>query len=394
MSTLPLRRKFKLGLIINPYAGIGGALALKGSDGASVRARALNNGAERLAMQKAQLALAECRHLSDTFEVYTGSSELGETTAKALGLGYHIVYSPTQAQTESDDTMALVAKCCQHNVDLLLFVGGDGTARNVCEALNSKYSTEAHANNAQLAVLGVPAGCKIHSGVYAITPRAAGKVLSKVISGELVSLQVAEVRDIDEARFREGTVIAKHFGEMHVPLELNYIQAVKMGGKESDELLLDDIAQSVIDSMDEYPEHCFVMGSGSTVDAIMQYMHLPNTLLGVDVVLNSQLIASDVTASDLISLQKQYPLKVVVTLIGGQGHIFGRGNQQLSAQFLAGISREDLWIVATKTKLQSLNNRGLISDTGDDALDAKWAGPISIITGYQDQVLYFIRGEE
>jgi len=242
-----------------------------------------------------------------------------------------------------------------------------------------------------LPVLGIPAGCKIHSGVYAITPKSAGIVLQKVIKGELLSLHSGEVRDIDEALFRQGKVMSKHYGEMKVPSELTYIQAVKMGGKESDELLLDAISDYLIEIMQDEPDTLFVMGSGSTVDAIMQQASLPNTLLGVDVVKNLEVVAKDLSARELLSITADKKTKLVATIIGGQGHILGRGNQQLSPAFIKQIGKSNIMLVATKAKLHLLGDKGLISDSSDAALDLELAGPISVITGYRDEVLYFIR---
>jgi predicted polyphosphate/ATP-dependent NAD kinase len=374
-----LGRRFKLGLIVNPFAGIGGALALKGSDGAEIREKALASGGEQLAMQKCLLALKQCVELKDKVTIYTGNGDMGENIASELAFEHKVLHS-NFGQTESGDTQALASKLVKENVDLILFVGGDGTARNICSVVNT-----------QIPVLGVPGGCKIHSGVYAITPKAAGIVLQKVIKGELLSLHEAEVRDIDERLFREGKVMSKHYGEMKVPSELAYIQAVKMGGKESDELLLDDISDYVLEIMDDFPDTFFVMGSGSTVNAIMERANLPNTLLGVDVVKNRKLISQDLSATQLLEITQGHDTKLIVTVIGGQGHILGRGNQQLSPAFIKQIGKQNIIVVATKAKLHLLENKGLISDSGDSQLDADIAGPISIITGYRDQVLYFVR---
>lgn len=376
-------RKFRLGLIVNPFAGIGGALALKGSDGAHIREQALSAGAEQLAMRKTAKALAEITSLKEAVCVYTAQGDMGENIARELGFETSVVYQPAIKQTEHGDTEDLAKILVNKGVDLILFAGGDGTARNVFSAVG-----------ASMPVLGIPAGCKIHSGVYAITPSSAGKVLHQVISGELVSLLDAEVKDIDEEKFRHGQVIARYFGEMQVPAELNYIQAVKMGGKESDELVLNDIAAHIIELMEDAPEQMFVMGSGSTVDAIMQACGLKNTLLGVDVVKNFEVIASDVTAQQLLELTYNQATQLVITLIGGQGHIFGRGNQQLSPAFIQRIGKDNIHIVASKNKLKVLDQRGLIADTGDEVLDQRLSGPMSVITGYKDKVLYFIRGED
>ena len=370
-------RLFKLGLLVNPYAGIGGALALKGSDGVEIREKALAMGAQKKALDKTRLALEYIVSIKDQVQLYVASGDMGETLAKEMGFSYSVVYQPAHTQTEIQDSQATAQALIAQHVDLILFAGGDGTARNVCQVVGNSVP-----------VLGVPAGCKIHSAVYAITPSAAGRVLKQVINGEIVTVSDAEVMDIDEALFRKGRVNARQFGEMQVPTELRYIQAVKMGGKESDELVLTDIAAHIIEIIEDNPEHVFVIGSGSTVEFIMQEMGIENTLLGVDVIKNKQLIASDVTANELLALTTHQNCKLVLTLIGGQGHIIGRGNQQLSAPFLKQLGKDNILLVATKSKVSNLSGRPLIVDSGDTDLDAQMSGLVSIITGYHDKVLY------
>ncbi len=215
------KKIFKLGVVVNPFAGIGGALALKGSDGADIRAQALAMGAEKKANEKMAKALTILDGLNEPFHIYTAAGEMGETVCDSLGLPAKIIYQPQHSQTEGEDSENAARALVSHNVDLILFAGGDGTARNICSVVGNSVP-----------VLGVPAGCKIHSGVYCVTPSAAGQVIAQMIRGELVSEMDAEVRDIDENAFRQGKVIAKHYGEMRVPAELTYVQAVKMGGKE------------------------------------------------------------------------------------------------------------------------------------------------------------------
>ncbi|PRO70856.1 ATP-NAD kinase family protein [Alteromonas gracilis] len=367
---------FKLGVLVNPFAGIGGALALKGSDGAEIREKALAMGAEQKANEKMAKALSILEALSGQFTVVTASGEMGETVCESLGIPYEVIYTPNTEQTEGEDSERAAKAMVEANVDLLLFAGGDGTARNICSVVGT-----------QVPVLGVPAGCKIHSGVYCVSPSAAGQVVSQMIAGELVSEMDAEVRDIDENAFREGKVIAKHYGEMRVPAELTYVQAVKMGGKEDEALVLDDIAAYVSEIMSDEPDTYFVMGSGSTVGAIMEFLGLDNTLLGVDVVKQGEIVASDVTASELITLTQDKPTKVILTVIGGQGHILGRGNQQLSPAFIRQIGKQNMLVVATKQKLQALNGKPLRLDSSDAALDTELAGAFTVITGYKDKVL-------
>ena len=367
---------FKLGLIVNPVAGLGGTVALKGSDGAHTAAKAIELGAEPKANSRTKAALEVLLPYKERLTIYTVNGDMGEQTAKALGFNVEVVYN-TSAITTPDDTEQAAKILKNSGVDLVLFAGGDGTARNICHAIEDT-----------IPVLGIPAGCKIHSGVYAITPKAAGRVVEMLVKGELVTLADADVMDIDEDAFRQGTVKAKRYGEMQTPSEVRYMQAVKNGGKETDELVLADIAAHVVSQMDE--DTFYIMGSGSTVEAIMEEMGLENTLLGVDLIKDQTLVAQDLTAKQLLELTHDQSTKLVITLIGGQGHIFGRGNQQLSPVLIRAIGKENIIVVATKTKLQALNGRPLICDTGDSELDDELTGYIKVTTGFNDHIMYAV----
>ncbi|WP_377114086.1 ATP-NAD kinase family protein [Pseudoalteromonas sp. M58] len=368
--------QFKLGLIVNPVAGLGGSVALKGSDGEDTAAKAIALGAEPKSNSRTKAALEVLVPHQSNITIYTVNDEMGEQTAKSLGFNTQVVYQ-SSSPTTSDDTEAAARLLQQQGVDLILFAGGDGTARNIC-----------HAVEGSVPVLGIPAGCKIHSGVYAITPKAAGRVVEMLVKGELVTLSDADVMDIDEVAFRQGTVKAKRYGEMQVPSEVRYVQAVKNGGKETDELVLADIAAYVVSEMDA--DTLYVMGSGSTVGAVMEEMGLENTLLGVDLVEDQALVGQDLTAQQLLELTTGRETKLVITLIGGQGHIFGRGNQQLSPALIKAIGRDNIIVVATKTKLQALNGRPLICDTGDSELDDELSGYIRVTSGFNDHIMYAV----
>ncbi|GAA6173003.1 ATP-NAD kinase family protein [Colwellia sp. KU-HH00111] len=384
---------FKLGFIINPIAGIGGSVALKGSDDMAQHALAL--GAKPKANARAQTALKVLLPYQDEIMIYTANNQMGEQAAKDLGFNTKLVYQTDTNATQAFDTEQAVSALLAEQVDIILFAGGDGTARNIAKIVSANAI---QSEQPQIPVLGIPAGCKIHSGVYAITPTAAGRVVELMVTKQLVTLTDGDVMDIDEALFRQGVVKAKRFGEMQIPSELRYVQAVKSGGKESDELVLHDISEDVISHMAEDEHGLFIIGSGSTTDFLMSELGLDNTLLGVDLVQNEALIANDLTEAELwqqLMQAKQTLQKVtlVITLIGGQGHIFGRGNQQLSPRVIRYIigqprGKENIMIIATKTKLTALNNRPLICDTGDSALDQLLSGFMAISTGYKDQVLY------
>ncbi len=374
---------FKLGFIINPIAGIGGSVALKGSDGEGIAEKAMLLGAQAKSNDRAKLALEILLPFKDQLTIYTANDLMGADCALSLGFTVETVYHTDSATTSEKDTENTVQALLSQGVDLLLFAGGDGTARNVCHQVGDNFP-----------VLGIPAGCKIHSGVYAVTPKAAGRVVELMVTNQLVTLTEADVMDIDESLFRQGIVKAKRYGEMKVPSELRYIQAVKSGGKESDELVLQDIAADVINQMEE---QLFIIGSGSTTAFLMEELGLENTLLGVDIIQQQSLLASDLTESQLwqaIEDNQAEGMKLVVTLIGGQGHIFGRGNQQLSPRIIRAIGKENIIIIATKNKLTALDARPLIVDTGDSELDQYLVGFMSITTGYNDHVLYPVASPE
>lgn len=364
---------FKLGLIINPLAGVGGSVALKGSDGEDTAREALQRGAEPKAGIRTQQALQVIQGLD--IELVTYPAEMGEDVARAAGFSPVVIGSIQSGQTTAEDTLQAARDLVAENVDIILFAGGDGTARNICDAISE-----------EVPVLGVPAGVKIHSGVYAVTPKAAGEIIAMLVKGELVTLGDQEVRDIDEDAFREGKVRAKYYGELLVPQEHRYLQHVKNGAKESEELVLDDIAADIIERMET--DQYYIMGSGSTVAAVMEQMGLENTLLGVDLVKDGELVASDCTAEQLLQLTEGEACQLVITLIGGQGHIIGRGNQQLSPALLKRLGKQNINVIATKTKLQALDGRPLIVDSGDPEVNQLLSGVIPVITGYHDSVLY------
>nr|WP_220493883.1 ATP-NAD kinase family protein [Shewanella sp. SG41-4] len=373
-------KRFRLGVIINPLAGLGGSVGLKGSDGVAVEAIA--KGAIPKAQLRMQQALDVILPFVKQIDIITASGDMGGSLCRKMGFNTQDVYTALETtsteKTSALDTQNAVKCLLEHQLDLLLFAGGDGTARDIYAVVDDSFP-----------VLGVPAGVKIHSGVYGITPHASGLVVSMLLKGELVSLMSADVMDIDEIAFRQGIVKAKRFGEMTVPAAPRYIQAVKMGGKEVDELVLADIAADVIESMDD---ELYIMGSGSTVAAVMEDLGLENTLLGVDVIQHKSVIAKDVTAQQLLTFiadKKRYPrVKLVITLIGGQGHILGRGNQQLSPELIRQLQKDNILILATKTKLKALDGRPLIVDSGDPELDKALTGYYKIVTGYHDYVMY------
>jgi predicted polyphosphate/ATP-dependent NAD kinase len=379
----------KIGFVINPLAGIGGSVGLKGSDGKDIVELALSRGAQPQATARAMLAMQEIKQASANAEqvsFLTASDDMGETVLRALDLPCEVLYK-SNGQTTPEDTKKVIALFVENNIDLLVFAGGDGTARDVLDALSSNNEPD----SLQTPVVGIPAGVKIHSAVYSITPLHAGEIINLILEGEPLTLHEAQVMDLDEQAFREGKVIAKCHGYLSVPVDDTRMQLIKQGGIDSDEVTLQDMAADIIETMEQ--DVYYLIGSGSTTAEIMNQLSLPNTLLGIDIVLNEELIASDVDERSILEIINAHAVKIIVTVIGGQGHVFGRGNQQLSGKIISHVinqsgGQSNIIIIATNEKLRSLGTRPMIADTGSNDLDKQLAGLYSVVTGYQQKTLY------
>ena len=368
--------KKKLGIIINPLAGLGGRVGLKGSDGADIVEKALALGGKPEAATRAAYALELLTELDELPEILTFGGDMGENTLRELGIRCTVIGRPATERSTAADTIAAARKMRDEGCDLILFAGGDGTARNVCEAIGESVP-----------VIGIPAGVKIHSAVYAINPRNAGQAAVSYLRGNITHCKSANVMDIDEDRFRQGFVEARLYGHMLVPDEPDHIQNSKSGAHPEEEELW-GMAAYVADLMEDGV--LYIVGPGSTTRAIMDQLELPDTLLGVDVVKDRQRIAADVTESQLWELiqDETQPVKIIVTIIGGQGNLFGRGNQQLSPRILRRVGKENLIVAATAGKLNELDGSPLHVDTGDPDLDAELAGYIRVVVGYEQTSIY------
>lgn len=379
----------KIGFVINPLAGIGGSVALKGSDGNDIVELALKRGARPQAAARAVLALQEIKQVSadDTAVLFfTAANAMGEDVLRALNFPCEIVYQGGEHST-AEDTKSAIRLFVENNVDLIVFAGGDGTARDVLDVLSVSSSEQ----GVSIPVVGIPAGVKIHSAVYAVTPLYAGEMINQIIAGNPMSLHEAQVMDLDEEAFRKGVVNAKCYGYLSVPVDDTRMQLIKQGGLPQQEISLQEIAEDVIESMET--DVYYLIGSGSTTAEIMEQLSLPNTLLGIDIVRNQTLVASDVDEQTILKIIDDLPVRLVVTVIGGQGHVFGRGNQQLSESVIRYVisqvgNQSNIIIIATNEKLQSLDKRPMIADTGNNDLDKQLAGLYSVVTGYQQKTLY------
>lgn len=364
---------FHIGLIINPLAGLGGAAALKGSDG--VAAEALARGAEPRAAERTRIALECLRPVAGRLQFLSFPGPMGADLLAELGYAHRVLGDLGEGATSAADTQRAVQALQDAGCALILFAGGDGTARDICAAVREEQP-----------VLGIPAGVKIHSGVYAISPRAAGELALRLVEGGLIRLASGEVRDLDEAALRDGKVSARWYGELTVPVEGSFMQHTKQAGMESEELVLVDLADWLQESWEQGVRYVF--GPGSTLHGLAYNLGLGTTLLGVDVIENGAVLARDVTEAQLFELVDGYPARLLVTAIGGQGHIIGRGNQQISPRVLRAIGLEHLRVIATKRKLATLEGRPLLVDSGDPALDEAFPDAVRVWAGYKEELLY------
>lgn len=368
---------FRLGVIVNPYAGLGGSVGLKGSDGETIRAEALARGAEMRAPQRMARALHLLTEFREQIEIFCFAGDMGEIAARESGFTTHVIGAAQYSPSEASDTRAAVNALLNHSVDLILFAGGDGTARLIADVIGSRQP-----------VLGVPAGVKMHSGVYAISPEAAGEIVKQLISGKLVNVAERDVKDIDEEAFRNGQVRARFYGTLLVPEDSQFLQQVKNAGTERDELAQLDVAHEMIQQLQQ--DILYFVGPGSTTHLFLQELGLEGSLLGVDILFNNELIAVDVTASQILEQLEQFsgPTKIIVTAIGGQGHVLGRGNQQFTPDVLKRIGKENIIIIAARGKILALNGRPLLLDTNDPHLDKSFSGYVRVITGYNESIMY------
>jgi predicted polyphosphate/ATP-dependent NAD kinase len=364
-----------LGFIVNPVAGLGGKVGLKGSDGLVIQQRARELGAVPEAQDRAAEALRMLKKsASDLEKLVTYPGEMGEDVAVRCGFSPIIIGDIKHGKTTSEDTQRAAQEMHAMGVDLILFAGGDGTARNICDAVG-----------VTVPAIGIPAGVKIHSAVFGVNPASTGELVAQYLRDEIHTLRDAEVMDIDETAYRQGIVSPRLFGYLQIPYQRRLVQARKSPNPVSEEAVLNAIALDVIDHMDE---NCYIVGPGTTTRPILTNLGLSKTLIGVDVVCGRKLVIADANEASLLELLENQAAKVVVTPIGGQGYIFGRGNQQISPKVLRRIGPENIIVISAPEKIFSLGGRPLLVDTGDYEIDKALRRHIKIVTGYGERIVY------
>ncbi|MGV9305084.1 ATP-NAD kinase family protein [Nonomuraea sp. NPDC003727] len=484
-----------VGLIVNPVAGLGGAAGLKGSDGARIQREALARGATPRAGERAARAVRALLARRPGTRVVTVPGPMGEDSARAAGASFTLVRpAPADAGTPETDLPAGIgtpgadlsagigtpevdlsagagtpevdlsagagtpetdlpvgvattardtrlAVGALADVDLLLFTGGDGTARDVLDAVGGL-------GDQAPPVLGIPAGVKVYSGCFAVSPAAAGLLAADHLSAAEAGLRrgagtavpadpdpdpadpdpaqsvpaapgpatpgpvvpgpaapgpavpgtvEAEVVDLDEERYRQGQVSPRLYGILRVPAARAGLSGRKAGSSGIGPATVEGIAREVVARM--RPGVRYVLGPGATTQAVGRALGLATTLLGVDVVESGEtgvLVAGDVSEPELLALVAGREAVVVLSVIGGQGFVLGRGNQQISPRVLDAVigygdaAARRLLVVSTPQKLAALRGRPLLADSGDEDLDRKLSGHVQVITGYRESTIYQI----
>jgi len=360
--------KRTVGFIVNPIAGMGGAVGLKGTDGKDILEKAINLGAEPVAPARAESFLSELKAIRKDVRLIVGAGLMGETEARNHSYGCK-VFGEKREQTSNEDTVETAKRIINERVDLLIFCGGDGTARDVLNAVDK-----------QVPVLGVPTGVKMHSAVFAVDPKAAARIASRFLRKQL-PLWEAEVMDIDEEAFRRGRVSARLHGYLLTPYEPTLIQVAKMASPMTKDELRNQAALAVyvIETME--PDVVYIVSAGTTTRTIGDLLDEKKTLLGVDLFCNKKLVAKDVNEKQILEKIRDKTAKIIVTPIGGQGFIFGRGNQQISPEVIRQVGIDNIIVIATENKMKNLKN--LRVDTGDTELDAEFRGTINVVTDYK-----------
>ncbi|NVM03516.1 MAG: ATP-NAD kinase family protein [Candidatus Helarchaeota archaeon] len=360
----------KLGLIVNPIAGIGGKVGLKGSDSKEILEKAFKLGAEPISPIRTQEFLKNLNPVKSAITIICYPKEMGENTVRECGFTPNVIGKIEEGKTKAKDTKRAALEMRDLGVKLIAFVGGDGTARDIFDSIDQT-----------IPVLGIPSGVKIYSSCFAINPRSAARICMKFLWEEL-PIREGEVLDIDEEKYREQKLDIKFYGNLHVPYEPTLLQDSKMASpfttNENENQM--GIAHQIIEEMDD--KMIYILGPGTTVMAITEVLGEEKSLLGVDLLQNKKIIALDVGEKQILDIIKDKSVKIIVSPLGRQGILFGRGNQQISPRVIREVGINNLIVLATRYKLRTINH--LRVDTQDPKLDEEMKGYIRVLVDYNE----------
>ena len=354
----------RIGLIVNPIAGMGGEVGLKGTDGETSLAKARELGATPRAGARATAALLPLARFAAAFELVTCPWSMGESSARDAGLTPAVLPLTPQDRTTGADTRRAAEALRRAGVEVVAFAGGDGTARDLQAALGTT-----------LPILGIPTGVKMRSAVFAPTPARAGLILAAWLESPVgaVPLREAEVVDVEPGDLLADRPVSHLYGVAMVPAPAGYVPAAKSSPRVEDSVALDGLAGELAAAMEA--GRIYLFGPGATTRRILRTLGIEDgSLMGVDAVQDGQMIGRDLNEGAILALLDRYPATIVAGVIGGQGFLFGRGNQPLSARVISRVGRERILVVAGLEKLAALDPPRLVVDTGDPAVDAMLAG--------------------
>ena len=374
---MSVQNKFVLGLIVNPISGMGGSVGLKGTDGNDILTKAIELGAKPNALNRTKELLKELTSIKPRLKFYTCPGNMGEYILKETEFDYETITHPLYENVKdifdtTADHTKIAAKKMQgiKELQLILFVGGDGTARDMVSAIDKSKPC-----------LGIPSGVKIYSSVFSINPRLASSIIMQFLWGE-AALKESEVLDIDEEEYRKGKLVSKLFGSLLTPFNPDYSQLSKMGTPHSDLNNQERIAKRIIEELkdDEY----YLIGPGTTTKAITDALNQEKTVLGVDLLLNKHIVAADLNEQQILNHIEGKKTKIIVSLIGRQGFLLGRGNLQFTPHILKKVGAKNIIIISTKFKLQNIPHQILRLDTRDPKLDQEMKGLYQVIVDYDE----------
>ncbi|MFX1338168.1 MAG: ATP-NAD kinase family protein [Promethearchaeota archaeon] len=369
--------KFLLGLIINPISGMGGSVGLKGTDGKKILKEAIKLGAKPNALNRTKEFLTQLTSIQSKLKFITCPSDMGENVLKKMEFDYetinHPLFENVKAIFDTTANHTKIAAEIMKNIkelQLILFVGGDGTARDIFTVINKNKPC-----------LGIPSGVKIYSSVFSINPKSASSIIMQFLWDE-TALKESEVLDIDEEEYRKGNLVSKLYGYLLTPFNPDFSQLSKMGTPNSDLNNQERIAKRIIEQLED--NVYYLIGPGTTTKAITNGLNLEKTVLGVDLLLNKQIVAFDLNEEQILSYIEGKNTKIIASLIGRQGFLFGRGNLQITPRILKKVGAKNIIIISTKFKLQNIPDQILRLDTRDPKLDEEMKGLYKVFVDYDE----------
>lgn len=364
----------KLGFIVNPIAGMGGKVGLKGTDG--VLREAIARGAKPIAPERATEFLQKLKeNIGKTnVELLTCPGSMGEKEAEAASFSAQILPMKIGKETSAEDTKTAVKLLTAAEVDLIVFVGGDGTAKDIFDAMKGRGDTP---------VLGVPSGVKMYSGIFAVNPTDAVDVVVAFAKNQ-TEIAEFEIMDADEKAIRSDTFAVRLYGFLKGPFLPMRIQGSKQISPETvnEKENQTAIAKFIIEEMQ--PNANYILGPGTTVKRIAELLNVEKTVLGVDIYKNGEVVL-DVNEETILNKIKDWQNTwIILSPIGHQGILLGRGNQQISPKIIKRVGKQRIIVAATKNKLQSIEDGVLRVDTGDAETDQMLKGYIRVVTDYRE----------